>query len=533
MAQLKITFYKGYPITPESEYAPYFDTPHDTAASVYSALNDYKKIEYNITGDFTPLQNYINVQSFAEVDGCNYVRVEVVGEYTKYYYIKDIVALSQIERDGRYYRPAQVFLYEDIYLSNFYQATSTGALKKPLISGNLVQCSRYEYLQDYNQTPPMPLRFEGSELINARNQYYNRFAILVTYTDNDGNIGHIVDDNLDFSDFSTRVNILSGLSAIKNTNQIGSELKEFTHNVNLLNMYILPNDWISPFLYDFSGIVKSITAIGANNTELDVTFLTGFRYETLGEGVPVKVATLTPEKPVNSDGYFEDLNRYFLKTANNFISIPWKGGKMTESNKPKVDIYIEISNSGTASDTINIFAMIGETLIDISNDFKIDTAVNQAALNISQHKVSTALNVMTGVVGGVGGVVGGIASGNYFGAVAAAAGGVNSITGVFEGLESPAKMNVQGNAAAALGLYGLITILKLYPQNNEVVKAEIYRHGYLYPEKPFISASYLINNGAYIKLENAIVNGDFGVDISRELQERLAKGVKFMRLEDI
>lgn len=533
MANLKITFYKGYPITPESEYAPYFDTLHDTAASVYAALQDYKIIEYNITGDFTPLQDYINVQEFAEVDGCNYVRVEVLGEFTKYYYIKDIVALSQIERDGRYYRPAQVFLYEDVFLSNFYQVTPTGALKKPLVSGNLIQCNRYELLQKYMRTAPVSPRFDGVELQNAVNEYYYRFAFIATYVDNDGAVGHLAISNVTTDYFSSYAQILSGLSKVRKVIELEGVQKTFEPKADLLNLYILPEPWVLPFLYDFSGTTKSITAINTHGAELSATYLTGMDVETTGFGTPIEVATLKAKLPQNSEGRFEDLNKYFLKTSNNLISIPWSGGKMTEDNAPTVKVYMEIPNGGVYSDTINIYALIGDNLVDISNDFKIDTAVNQTALNASQNKVSTALKTITGVIGGIGGVVGGVTSGNYFGAVTAAAGGVGAVTGLFEGLNAPAKMTSNGNASAALFLYGLITLFKLVPTNEDIIKNDIYLHGYIYPEKPFLSVGYLIDNFGYLKLENAVIKGEFGTDISRELKERFERGIKFIRLEDI
>lgn len=536
MANLKITFYKDYPITPESEYAPYFDTLVETGESIYAALQDFKKVEYNTVGDFTPLQDYINVQSFAEVDGCNYVRVEVVGEYTEYYYIKDIIALSEIQREGRYYRPAQVFLYEDVFLSDYYQVTPTGALNKPLVSGNVVQCNQYDQLTANIQTAPISGVFNKMDIAPARQTYYNKFVLLATYADSENRIAHIVcrgtgDNGLTLADLSTYANIFSGLSSIRTTIELGGTQKTTTENVSLLNLYILPYDWVSTWFYDFTKIIKSIIAIGIHDTEVDVTYLTGMDFETFGEGAPRLVATLTPE--IYRRAGFKDLDKFYLKTANNFINIPWKGGTPSETNAPTVKIFIEIPDVGTDSDTITITAGIGGNIYDISNDFKLDVAVNQIALNMSQHKVSTALNTLTGVVGAASGVAGGIASGNYFGAVSAAVGGVKSITGLIEGVETPAKMTIQGNASAALDLYGLITILKVSPDNYDVISAEIYRHGYIYPERPFLSVSHLINNDTFIKLENAVINGSFGVDISRELKERFERGIKFIRLEDI
>lgn len=532
MANLKITFYKGYPITPESEYAPYFDTSYDTAASVYAALQDYKAIEYNITGDFTPLQDYINVQEFANVDGCNYVRVEVVGEYTKYYYIKDIIALSQVERDGRYYRPAQVFLYEDIYLSNFYQATPTGKLKKPLISGNLVQCNQYANLQEYIRTPPLPFKFEHCKLISTNSKLYDDFCILVSYTDETGGIGQVVASGTTHKwgivDLPSYVSILSGLAKLKYVIESSSGYQITTeNNVKPLKMYILPKEWIKNYFYDFSDTIKSITAIDVHNAEIsNITYLRGIQ----NIKAPLYVDTLTPEVT----GEFADLTKYFFKTANNIVSIPWRGGRVTDTNKPQVDIYIEFSNAGFGADSISIFAMIGENLIDISTEFTVDTAVNEAALNNAQHKVSTAINATAGVVSSIGGVIGGIVSQNYFAAISSAIAGVKTVTDIYAGLETPAKTNITGCAAAAIAMYGGMTILKLEdPINLDTIKTEIYRHGYLYPEKPFTPATYLIGNSVYIKLENAIVNGNFGVDISRELQERFSRGIKFIRLEDI
>ena len=533
MANLKITFYKDYPITPESEYAPYFDTLVETGNSIYAALQYFKKVEYNTVGDFTPLQDYINVQSFAEVDGCNYVRVEVVGEYTKYYYINDIIALSEIQREGRYYRPAQVFLYEDVFLSNYYQVTPTGALNKPLVSGNVVQCNQYANLQEYIRTPPVTPRFEGQPLSPAITNY-NNFVIYFTYTTDSNAIFHAIS--------KVTADKVIIFSLVQNYSKIVRIERKFggtfSSNINILNMYVIPYDWVAPYIVELSP-PESFKGFDNDNISWDLYFL-----NAVSTNAPIKVASLTP----TITGVFADLNKYFLKTANNFINIPWKGGTPTENNKPTVDIYIEYPAFGYSSDTITIFAIIGESVYDISNDFKIDIAINQAKLQMAQSKTSTELSQMsgvlgsvTGIIGGAAGAVGGVASGNYFGAVTAAAGGIQSAIGgiqsvvsVQEARELPSKMTIQGNAAAAITIYGGITILKLEnPVNIDTIKAEIYRHGYIYPERPYLSISHLINNNCYIKLENAVIMGSFGVDISRELKERFERGIKFIRLEDI
>ena len=187
-------------------------------------------------------------------------------------------------------------------------------------------------------------------------------------------------------------------------------------------------------------------------------------------------------------------------------------------------------------DTVSVYMQISGEFYDVTNDFIVDFAANTAAIQQAQQKQLVALQAITGVIGAAGGVAGGIASGNYFGAVQAAAGGVEAIASIGAARRTPAQITASGGALSFLYAVGsLIIIVSMgTPRNNAEMKSAELEFGWLLDNLPFVLYPSGLTLDTYYRFSEVTVYGlSGGQGAQQEVANALASGVRLVDISKL
>ena len=212
-------------------------------------------------------------------------------------------------------------------------------------------------------------------------------------------------------------------------------------NVSIVRAYIIPEEWINTYGH---GRVEWI-AYDVNNKKIA---------DKIDIFQPYNIESAEPLTLVFAGNIGDPFSDDYFVTPARKIKLP-KAYSMTdgETNNASVTCKYRIyfapscAENAVGADSLRIVLSTNDPeYIDISSDYEIDFAVNEAALRQTQQKEFTAIKGIAAVVGAVGGAVGGVASGNYFGAVQSMIGGVSgALSPVFE-KKNPATVKSQGGA---------------------------------------------------------------------------------------
>lgn len=179
--------------------------------------------------------------------------------------------------------------------------------------------------------------------------------------------------------------------------------------------------------------------------------------------------------------------KIYLRTPSRFIEVPHDTAPSDGATNPVVRVFMSYSSSGykgksgvQGDDELSIYAIINGNFYDISADFETPFAVNDEALKLSQNKTSTAINAVANVIGAVGGVVGGVASGNYFGAVLAGAGGFAGLSENYDIQRQPATAKGSGSVLTMLMCeHCTLQFVDVPATNADEINAAVEEFGYI------------------------------------------------------
>lgn len=312
--------------------------------------------------------------------------------------------------------------------------------------------------------------------------------------------------------------------------------KIFESAASCARIYMLPQDFAET-TDGVSLVADSLTDIryvvhAADASVQDVN-ARGFVLGTdLGGGGLRRVKNVTA--PTTATNFNNVNSRSWVVTPARFVSLDAVRGIEDSSGASPTLAAFYLSATTIGDDSMQIYMQVGDEFIDVSNDFLVDFAVNEKAVQQAQQKQLVALQAITSVIGAAGGVAGGIASGNYFGAVQAIAGGVETFASLGAAKRTPAQ--IRGNGGA-MGFYAMTNTLvmivsceKLF--NSARVTAIEDEYGWQYDNAPFVKYEWPdIDLDNFYRFSDVVVeNVTGGTSAAEEIATAFATGVRLVSL---
>lgn len=528
----RLTFYK-IPAMRGGYKVPFAPVTED----ITSTWSEYRIYECVTDLAFSEDQGRIVVDDGQTIaDGqANYVRVAMTNSQTLYNYSTDKNAsfwwVDGIDLLGVYEWqtavPAVVYITSDPWMSNMYAYYPSGRPSgiqnaAPKISGRLAQTSVAALYKDVVTFPPMECDYTGATVkTHIACTTSTRYIAILSAQDGSiyavGNAGTTTTEPL---------TTLKQAAAIRIPSSSAGQIEK---NVSVLRIYALSNDFLANANWQYQRQIQ----IKITNTE---DWKTGFSIfdTTIGAG---KSATVSKTCNVPEFGYGDGYEtgwqfaRVFLKTPKQLIDATniYRGGTSGASGAgqegyPSYDIFLSYHSGST---DISILLCINGEFTDISDDFTVDFAVNDAAVKQTQNKQLFALNAITSVIGAVGGAIGGVKSGNLFGAVQSIAGGVQNLAGMAADRRAPASVRGEGDAETERWARGAVcSWVIVYPKNWQDYESICEKFGFL-RSTPKIYAGESLDNiavNAYYRFDDVQIEG-IEQNAAAEIAADLIRGV--------
>lgn len=516
----KIPFMRGGYRVPAT---PFGDSPinHMAGYKVAEIVSDFAFAE-------TQREIVVNGDTAIAIDNgaANYVYIaqtnsETIGVYTNdrrpaYYWVDDLqfVGVS----DGT--PAAIVTISPDVWLTDFFP-------NMPTVRGRLAQ-STLVYTTSPRTTLTTPIYDTSSlQFADPLSVLSNGYYAVGVFTTAGGGVDIYAIDANTMAFAKNYVTIMGGASKIKYTPAQGDPFEE---NISCVRAYIIPEKFTrlttGGSLIETDGTMEyEIT--GANGARISVY---SFRGNVPGTGLKRVLDVSSPRS-----GNFDTLtSRQFIATPARFVELTYSRGISYSigTRIPLASFFISVSSSG--DDGIKIYMQVGEEFIDVSDDFIADVATNSQAVQQAQQKQLVALQAITGVIGATGGVAGGVASGNYFGAVQAAAGGVQTIAGIGQARRTPAQMRGNGGVASFYGFTNTLVLLISMgtPMNDNEITAVENEYGWQYDNAPFVEYTGTdISADNFYRFSDVVVeNVTGGTSAAEEIATAFATGVRLVSL---
>lgn len=505
-------------------------------ATAVSALEKYKKTEIVTALQFseTQAQAVINNGDAIADSGANYMRVarttsETVGDYSTdtaaaFYWVDDIQLLAAAE--GR--TPAALVSFTpDPWLTDFFAPEAS-----PTVRGRLAQTT-FENSLIINEVRTCNIRQVGIDP-TKKTEYFDggacperfypasnldKFRVLATYASENGEIfgfmTHIDKLKHDILD------VALDMSRVAKVHQGDAVAVPQDFALSPLKIYILPSYWCE-------GLENE------TDTDFDLFFGGGLSVGTAGISVRRIKAGTAPDPPFEISlarrRFDPKRQRAFIGTPKRIVEVQTCPSGLSNDHVTFGGIFVQYSN-GSMSDALQITMYINGEFQDISDDFTIDFAVNEASLRQAQQKEFFALNAISNVVGAVGGAVGGFASGNYFGAIQSIVGGVQGLMQPAAERRQPATLRGDGNVAIAVTTEGILQgWIVSNETNTESIDAYISEYGYTLENAPFVEFSDIAINNFYMFAAVDIVGTTGGQLSQLEIADAFRRGVRLVEL---
>ena len=528
----KIPFMRGGYRVPA---CPFGDSP-------ITHMAGYKVAEVVTDLAFSETQREIIVDGATAVaadDGkANYVYIaqtnnSTVGVYTDdvrgaYYWMDDLQFYGM--QDGTGSAPAVVTISTDVWLTDFCSGATT-------VRGRLAQSSFL--LAGEPRTPLVAPVYDTASLSQfdalAENSAAGFYVVGVFSTERGTIVQFIMFSNT-FSGAKNNIFVLS--DAASYTRYLDGN-PNITVNISCIRLYVLPGDFLrttdgTSLVDDGKGSrweIKIKTA--QSQTEYAVwSFIDGTDLDGVG---------LRRVKNVNTPSaaaslILNDINcRSWIVTPGRFVELSAQRGIKTPSGADPTLAAFFLSANGSGDDGIKIYLQVGEEFIDVSDDFVADIAPNETAVQQAQQKQLVALQAITGVIGAAGGVAGAVASGNYFGAVQAAAGGIETIAGISAERRRPPQMKSNGGVAAFYGFAKTLVLLVSTgtPGNSSRIKKTEAEYGWKYDSAPYYNDALEYDN--YYRFAEVEIDGDItgGQNAREEIANALVSGVRLVDISKL
>lgn len=456
-----------------------------------------------------------------------YTDTNTIGDYENdkrpaYYWVDDVqfVGSYGVEEQAP---AAVVTISPDVWLTDYMSGS-------PSIRGRLVQTSD-SYYQNESKTPLVNPIFDAGEIsqFSPFDIYPDNVFFVGVFAQNDGSIALYGTEMVDSGSVAAIAQLFGGAASITRTG-----LSEKTWQVSCVKLYALP--------YEFIRVIGTeITVINYDSIVYAYTLKTADGYTqaiypvntSLGSGAGLK--RVFDAKISNSE--FTNVNsRRYIATPARFVELSEINGISVSKQDPITVASFYIAAAPLGDDTVSIYMQISGEFYDVTNDFIVDFAANTAAIQQAQQKQIVALQAITGVIGAAGGVAGGIASGNYFGAVQAAAGGVETIASIGAARRTPAKITANGGALSFMYSVGsLVIIISMgEPRNKNEMENIESEFGWLLDNAPYFFGTTQLPMDAYYRFSEVTVDGmTGGQGAAQEVANALVSGVRLVDISKL
>lgn len=496
-----------------------------------SALEKYKKIEIVTPLQFSETQAQVVINNGDAIadSGANYMRVarttsQAIGDYSTdaaeaFYWVDDVQLLAAAEGAT----PAAVVTFSpDVWLTDFYSKDST-----PAVNGRILQTSlNSQVLKD----EPRRLDIEGGA--QSGDPFVLPYLELGAPSNPaEADLGYVV--------FATFINEFGGIVGVRTYQSYSIDdtrnvLYQFSHvtqiwslndtlkeNVQLVNLYALPE-------LDYPAVdnTSQIKLITESDTQIsyECAFMKGVNV------IAPKTLNITVSE--STAKRLGQAYRKFLLTPKKIIELKNLKFEKNESGEYTANVLAFRASyaNRSQSDSMQILLFVNNEIVDVSDDFMVDFAVNEERLKQSQNKQLYALQSISSAIAAIGGAVGGFASGNYFGATQAIIGGVENIASRQAALKQPAHIRCDGNAAVAIASTGLFSIVSFdNVANNDSMEEYLQNYGYTYDNAP--PFTFPGEQNVYYKFQSVEVSGITGGQYSaHEIAQAFLRGVRLKTL---
>lgn len=501
-----VTFYKNYPYSHGGKATP---CPLSVSAR-NTFLNNYFLYEKTEESCFFESQGVLEVDNLTNVDlsTANFIKIKygTDGE-ERFYFVNNVATVQGLDEQDT----LQFDLQEDLFLTHIYNGHTLPTLRHVKVNraydvqGVDQDGGLFGLNGEFGTTVPT---FDKVGLFENK----QKFIVLFTAINDDGGISVFQyylqaasGNTYEFSATDTAgLDVLSQVARVAKVSQMQDVASPF--NVNILKIYIMP------WYFNSNNIFDTTTQEHLLNLDIQDAYARPISQSKVADGIKTMVSFTLP---TNTNG-----SKLFLCTPKQKIPLP----KYRSTQK---SAQLLVAGSRNASDTLQFFVHVDGELYEITTDFEVDFAVNQARLNYNQNRLSENLKQLTSVIGTAGATYGAFRSGNIFGGVQAIGGGVESFLNYQQQFKQPATQKENGNAANFLG-NGLIYFQKIVPSNTQQIIADYTAHG-LVIDKFYNELSLPTNGVLQADVDNIVMTGTANLkgDQIIELKSRLAAGIKF------
>lgn len=436
-----------------------------------------------------------------------------------YYWVDDIEFLGVPPAENE--PAAIVTISPDVWLTDFFPNT-------PTIRGRLAQSTKGVKGEPQRPTAQYMWEVGSLKVSDALNGISAR--VIGTFTSEDGAIlCYASEEQTSAGTIETYVRIMSGAAKYKWTHDEVTQ----ENNISCNRLYVVPSVFLSSGGISLIASTTESSIVGFNGVEISVYPIVGVG-SILGDGlVHVYDIKGTQESAsINGKSWLFTPSRVLEVDYGKGVTITEdQGGTVVTRNQYAASVFIDIGSIG--DDGLQILFQMGEEFIDVSDDFLADFAANDAAVRQSQRKELFALQNFVSIVGAAGGAIGGAASGNYFGAVQAIAGGLGQIAGQVADRRAPAQMKGSGGVLSALysrQSFVLMVSADSY-LNGESVADTLSEFGYIFNNEPCVSYSGNEISNDYYRFSVVDVSGMSGGNTAaEEVATAFSNGVKLVGL---
>ena len=521
----KIPFMRGGYRVPA---CPFGDKPitHMAGYKVAEIVTDFAFAE-------TQREIVVNGDTAIAIDNgaANYVYIaqtnsEAIGVYTSdrrpaYYWVDD---LQFVGVQGNDTPAAVVTISPDVWLTDFFP-------NMPIIMGRVAQSSD-NFFQKEPKTPLINPIFDAGEInqFSPFLRYPDMVFLVGVFVRNDGGVSLFGTEMVDSGSVATVAQRFGGAASITMKGISG----ETTWQVSCVKLYALPYEFINVIgtettIIDYGLLTRTYTLQAADGTKQDIYPVS----QSLGRGGGMKRVFDVKI----SDSAFTNINsRRYIATPARFVELSEINGISVSAQSPITIASFYICAAPDGDDNVGVYMQISGEFYDVTNDFLVDFAANTAAIEQAQQKQLVALQAITGVIGAAGGVAGGIASGNYFGAVQAAAGGMETIASIGAARRTPASIKTNGGALSFLYSVGsLIIIVSMgTPRNNSEMETMASEFGWILDNSPFALYARGFTLDTYYRFSEVTVYGlSGGQSAQQEIANALVSGVRLVDISKL
>lgn len=466
----------------------------------------------------------------------NYVYIaqttnSAVGVYTDdvrgaYYWVDDLQFVGV--QDGSDTPAAVVTISPDVWLTDFCSGYTS-------VHGRLAQSSLL--LAGEPRTPLVAPIYNIDNTIQidalpARSVHDDNYWAIGMFAADNGQILTYAIPASSWAEMSMWVNLMGSAAKITQTPKAGNA-DPLVLNVNCVRIYVLPAAFVEyaagmPLFAKSTLVENRLEAAGG--AEYNDMYIPSYS----GDGAGL-VKTFVVNLGNESDDFLGLNKKAWLVTPARFVELSAAKGMTTSTGNYTPPAAVYISMAGNGDDGIKLYLQTGGEFIDISDDYIADFAANDAAVRQAQQKQLVALQAITGVIGAAGGIAGGVASGNYFGAVQAAAGGVESIAGLAAARRSPAQIRGNGGVVSffAMARTLLLAVSLGDPINlTRIQKAEA-ELGWQYDNAPYYDD--VLEYDKYYRFTEVTIDGDMtgGQGAQQEVANALVSGVRLVDISKL